>query len=135
MCHLLISLLILLSCCTSYAFREIKATAVQNDSKIVVAGYCKSTQEACPFIARYQPNGLLDESFGIKGKVSVDILPQIEINDLKIMKHDEKILVAGRIDANSISKIVVCRYNASGTNSNNQLTLAMEAVLLNVVLK
>jgi uncharacterized delta-60 repeat protein len=115
MCHLLISLLIFLSCCTSYAFRAIKATAVQNDSKIVVAGYCKSTQEACPFIARYQPNGLLDESFGIKGKVSVDILPQIEINDLKIANHDEKIIVVGRIDVDGVSKVIVCCYNTDGS--------------------
>ncbi len=115
MCHLLISLFIVLSSCTSYAFRVIKATALQTDGKIVVAGFCKSTQEACPFIARYQVNGLLDESFGIKGKVSVDTLPHIEINDLKITNHDEKIIVAGRIDVDGVSKVIVCRYNTDGS--------------------
>ncbi len=98
--------------------------AVQNDGKIVVAGYTGtvdlSTQNDFA-ITRYNPNGTLDNSFDGDGRV---VTPMNNIADDKAMavaiQSDGKIVVAGigRFSTSSYD-VAVARYNSNGSLDNS----------------
>lgn len=85
--------------------------AIQNDGKIVVAGWSQQGTGPSEFTAvRYSPNGALDTSFGGAGIVksgtglaaAVDIAP------------DDKVVVSGRLNDGAAGAAVV-RYNSNGS--------------------
>ena len=52
---------------------EARGVVVQSDGKIVAAGAAKASYRSQDFaLARYNPNGTLDASFGTAGKVTTD---------------------------------------------------------------
>ena len=92
-----------------------ESIAIQPDGKILVAGQVYINR-ACG-IARYNPNGSLDTSFGGDGKVATNFLENDGINALAI-QLDGKIIALGyafnNIDV-STSDFTLARYNPDGS--------------------
>ena len=102
------------------------AADIQPDGKIVVAG--TTSELAGTFyrsyliLARYNPNGSLDQSFGTGGKVVTDIAgTQVEVYALAL-QADGKILVGGttigasaNTDGNQGYNFALVRFNTNGT--------------------
>ncbi|MBN2146562.1 MAG: hypothetical protein JW726_04200 [Anaerolineales bacterium] len=93
------------------------AIALQEDGKIVVAGYTYE-QARTPglgqfALARYNTDGSLDASFGAGGKATTEF-PEATWNDQALslaIQEDGKIVLAGR----SAGYTAVARYNANGS--------------------
>lgn len=104
---------------TSFNPGEDKAygVAVQDDGKIVVAGYTYSTIYGNDFAcARYNNDGTLDTTFGSGGKMTYDL--QVGSDDKAYgmgIQLDGKIVLAGYSDNGSDKAGAVIRINADGT--------------------
>ncbi|HEX5153782.1 MAG TPA: T9SS type A sorting domain-containing protein [Parafilimonas sp.] len=95
--------------------------AIQKDGKIIVAGSIRKWigyMDIYGFaLARYKTNGLLDHSFGDKGKVitaneTVDYIRAATL----ALQADGKILVAGNNISEYFSQVILHRYNTDGAN-------------------
>jgi uncharacterized delta-60 repeat protein len=90
------------------------AIAVQSDGKILLGGSgnvnVKGTTVTQFALARYNPNGTLDNSFGTKGKVLTDMGNNGGIGDMVLLSGG-KILVSGAVG----NHIALARYNSNGT--------------------
>ncbi len=96
---------------TDFGERDfVKEVALQTDGKIIVAGGRSFDYGGTDsfLICRYLPNGMLDESFGDKGKVFDDFG---ECSSL-VIQRDGKILVGGTTSGRSF---IFFRYNSDGT--------------------
>ncbi len=84
--------------------------AIQNDGKIVAAGY--ATAAGFDFIgfalARYNPDGSLDASFGSGGRVTTDFGTAADV----AIQEDGRIVAAGR---NYLGDFALARYNSDGS--------------------
>jgi uncharacterized delta-60 repeat protein len=102
--------------------------AVQPDGKIVAAGRMNprliilDAQDFNFLLARYNPDGSLDTSFGAGGLVSTDFNGNgDDFAHAVVLQPDGKIVVAGQTGAKSTfspltdSSFGVARYNANGT--------------------
>jgi uncharacterized delta-60 repeat protein len=93
------------------------ALVIQPDGKIVAAGE-KGAAPSTFALARYNPNGTLDRSFGRGGKVTTTIASDRGVSDL-VIQPDGKLVAAGsRVEAGSINYDtgpVLVRYNPNGT--------------------
>jgi uncharacterized delta-60 repeat protein len=74
-----------------------KKVAIQPDGKIVVVGYSGNQQDANyqGFVARYLPDGTLDESFGTGGIVGITIVGHETWGESIAIQPDGKILAGG----------------------------------------
>jgi len=99
------------------AYNEINAIALQSDGKIVVAGYADiSGDRGEDFaIARYNPNGTLDTTFGTGGFVLTDFGDTNDQATAIAIQADGKIVVAGIADRTGNKKFALARYNNTGT--------------------
>jgi uncharacterized delta-60 repeat protein len=82
--------------------RTAQASLLQSDGRIVAAG------EGA--IARYLPNGSLDVTFGVDGRVAFPYYARSIA-----IQTDGKLVVAGGTDATNSGNFVVARYLANGT--------------------
>jgi uncharacterized delta-60 repeat protein len=93
------------------ALAQVFAGAIQPDGKIVVAGraFLSPTRFA---VARFNPDGSLDSSFGSGGKVTTDLGIGVshEVDDL-VVQPDGRIVVAGA----GGGYFLLARYNANGS--------------------
>jgi uncharacterized delta-60 repeat protein len=104
--------------------------AVQFDGRIIVVGgapYQSGPLQTSAFkVARYNPDGSLDKSFGTGGKVITDLTGSrsgvsgqtFSVATAVAIQHDNKIVVAGYTDdVNGIYgyRFAVVRYNQNGT--------------------
>lgn len=80
------------------------AVLIQPDGLIVAGGGGGSSADLA--LARYRPDGTLDSTFGIDGKVTTD-LGGIDIVKAMALQSDGKIVVAGRTNDN----FALVRYN------------------------
>ena len=91
--------------------------AIQADGKIVAAGVMSGGNSVSQYaVARYNPDGTLDPTFGTGGQVQTD-LPGIYDNGTDVLIQNGKIVVAGmtgRLTA-SVYDIGLVRYNADGS--------------------
>jgi uncharacterized delta-60 repeat protein len=70
--------------------------AIQSDGKIVTVGYAFNLLTAYDFaLARYNPDGSLDESFGAGGKVATDFGNNSDFAHGVALQKDGKIVVTG----------------------------------------
>jgi uncharacterized delta-60 repeat protein len=107
---------------TEFSTRDdrINDMAIQADGKIVVGGFTTNTLRPSRDIAlaRYNPDGSLDATFGSGGTVITDFNNEGgEINSLAL-QSDGKIVVAGRAATGgdeSSPAFTVARYNADGS--------------------
>jgi uncharacterized delta-60 repeat protein len=86
------------------------ALALQPDGKIVVAGYSDGNFA----VARLQPNGLLDTTFGKGGKSLVDFGGDSDQGNAVALQPDGKIVVAGRTNAGGTYNFAVARLQPNG---------------------
>jgi uncharacterized delta-60 repeat protein len=92
------------------------AGALQPDGKILAGGgkyTSSSTVELA--VVRYQPNGIVDPTFGTSGVVTTNVGTIAEVESL-VVQPDGKIVAAGYVDdgAGNLSMALV-RYDASGS--------------------
>src|SRR5437764_72609 len=103
---------------TSIGSAEAVANAVkiQADNKIVLAGYSGSSTNHDFTLARYNPDGSLDPSFGVNGIV-ISELGLDDYGQAMVIQADGKIVVAGYTAASpgANGKFAVARYNINGT--------------------
>lgn len=88
--------------------------AVQNDGKIVVAGYRTLSGGTSFALLRYENNGSLDNSFGTSGKVITSV-GLIDYGYSTAIQSDGKILVTGTSYISANYDISLLRYNTNGT--------------------
>jgi uncharacterized delta-60 repeat protein len=89
---------------------QANAVALQSDGKLVVVGTAQTNLDRRFAVARYNPNGSLDATFGSGGKLTTDFpQPFVEANAVAL-QPDGKIVVAGSAGGN----FALVRYNPDG---------------------
>lgn len=90
-----------------------RSIAIQQDGKIVVAGYGGFGDFA---LARYNSNGSLDAAFGNAGQVTTDFGATSDFGYAVVLQPDGKIVVAGTANMGSTgSDFALARYNSNGS--------------------
>jgi len=89
-----------------------QALQIQNDGKILIGGYTNVNGENDFLLVRYTPNGLIDLSFGVNGKIVTDVSGNDFVYDMKI-QSDGKILLAGSAFNNNYDFALV-RFTTEG---------------------
>ena len=93
---------------------EGRALAMQSDGKIVAAGQTTNASwtGSAFALARYNPNGTLDGSFGTGGKVTTDFNGQRDAALALAIQSDGKLVVAGEAfsAAGTLSSFALARY-------------------------
>ena len=88
-----------------------RAIAIEDDGDIVVAGASSQPETGWDFaLARYEPDGSLDPSFGQNGRVTTDLGASEGANAL-VLQPDGKLVVAGE----SGGDFALARYNPDGS--------------------
>lgn len=93
-------------------------TAVQADGKVVVVGYI-CTGNYCNVgyvtLTRYNPNGLVDTSFGVGGRVELrDFVSHVLSPDV-LIQPDGKIVVSANVNGRRSRDFALARFNSDGT--------------------
>ena len=91
------------------------SVAIQQDGRIVVAGYSNIGTSVDFALARYNTDGTLDNSFSADGKVTTDFGTGDDSGASVAIQLDGKIVVAG----SSSGDFALARYNTDGTLDNS----------------
>jgi uncharacterized delta-60 repeat protein/uncharacterized repeat protein (TIGR01451 family) len=101
----------------SGGFDEAHVVAIQADDRILVAGWAYFGPFAADFaLARYNPDGSLDSTFGVGGKVSTDLGYNDWAFDLAL-QADGRIVAAGStyLTSPDMSDFALVRYKSDGS--------------------
>ena len=91
------------------------AVAAQGDGKIVVGGFTFDGEKTISFaLARYNPDGRRDSSFGEHGTVITTFRSSISKIQALAIQSDGKILAAGS-SGNGMDDFALARYNTNGS--------------------
>lgn len=108
---------------------EVNGLAIQNDGKILAAGFCRTSVDNQDFcLVRYNQDGSLDTSFGTNGISSLDIRGGNTKDDVAVavlIQSDGKIVLAGYTDANSSTLpyyFALVRLNTDGSKDTSYAT-------------
>jgi uncharacterized delta-60 repeat protein len=89
-----------------------RAVAIESDGDIVVAGTSSQPETGWDFaLARYEPDGGLDPSFGDNGRVTTDFEDVANGINALVVQPDGKLVVAGE----SRGDFALARYDADGS--------------------
>ena len=96
-----------------------RSVALQDDGKIIVGGHVTFTDqdpEINGTICRLTSSGVLDNTFGVNGMISHDILSQWNYMT-QVAIQDEKIILGGMSirSADNARFVTLCRYNPDGS--------------------
>ena len=94
-----------------------RSTAIQNDGKIVSAGYCTINGEIDFAVTRYNNDGSLDNTFGTNGIITTDLLGYNDQAYAVVIQEDGKIIVAGA-SGTGTNDFALVRYNKNGFLDN-----------------
>ncbi|MCB0748645.1 MAG: hypothetical protein KDC90_14385, partial [Ignavibacteriae bacterium] len=94
---------------------EIKSVIIQSDNKIVAAGNSFNGTNYDFSIARYDPTGILDNTFGTDGKVITSFGSLGSGITSIAIQSDEKIIAVG----SSYNSFAIARYSSNGDLDNN----------------
>ena len=94
---------------------EAHCLAIQSDGKIVIAGYNYTEDDSDFALARYNPDGSLDASFGDGGRVITPVGPARDEAYSLAVQSDDKIVVAGWSSNGSDYDFALVRYNSNGS--------------------
>src|SRR5262249_19285229 len=100
---------------------QANGVAIQPDGKIVAAGTAGHTTSSSTLdfaLARYNPDGSLDPTFGSSGKQTTDFFGNQDSAFGLVIQPDGKIVLAGYAhhgDDTSTSDFALARYNIDGT--------------------
>ncbi|MEV6050381.1 calcium-binding protein [Streptomyces sp. NPDC052107] len=89
--------------------------ALQNDGKIVAAGFTNAGGTNDFALARYNTDGSLDTTFGTGGKVITDFGGTIDEAFGVAVQTDGKIVAAGITNAGGTFDFALARYNTNGS--------------------
>lgn len=95
---------------------EAHDAAIQDDGKIIAAGYCVISSNRDFALTRYNSDGALDASFGTGGKIITSAGNTIYG---VAVQPDGMIVAAGSGTKNSVTGIAVARYTADGVLDNS----------------
>lgn len=88
---------------------------IQPDGKIVCVGYVYDGNDYDVILVRFLPDGSYDNSFGIGGKARPDFGQGEDDQAYAIaLQPDGSIVVAGRIDSQNSSNLLLARFTSSG---------------------
>ena len=90
---------------------RVLGVAIQSDGKIVAAGHCYTAQGPAFALARFNPDGSADTSFGSGGKVDTDFFNSGSTGRAVVIQSDGRILLAGA----AIGNFALARYSSDGT--------------------
>jgi uncharacterized delta-60 repeat protein len=107
----------------------VNAIAIQPDGKILAAGYSDNTFNYDFAVARYLPNGTLDNSFGTNGKV-IKNFGSTDFGLAMALLPNGKIVVAGRAYNGQNGDFALVQLNPNGSFDNSFGTAG--AVLANL---
>ena len=96
------------------ANEEALAVAVQPDGKIIVGGYTQFLEEVDYAIARLNPDGSLDGTFGFGGKVTADFGGTKDYGYDMALLSDGGIVICGGIGTENDRAFAIARYTAAG---------------------
>ncbi len=92
-----------------------KSVGIQSDGRIVVTGSFGSYPWADFALARYNPNGTLDTTFDVDGKVTTNF-GGWDLGQAMAIQSDGGIVAAGHTQSSSYAlDFAVARYNANGS--------------------
>ena len=92
------------------------AVAIQTDGKLVVAGWAFTSTDYDFALARYNPDGSLDSTFGSGGRVTTDFAGNADMAFALAIQADGKLVVAGRaFTSTTKSDFALARYNPDGS--------------------
>jgi uncharacterized delta-60 repeat protein len=93
------------------------AIALDADGRILVAGFTFDDTANIDFaVARYLPDGSLDLTFGVNGRVTTDFFGDFDLPNAMAIQTDGKIVLAGSATRRgTVSDLALARYNADGT--------------------
>ena len=115
----------------------INALALQQDGKIVTAGYYGNSGLTNLSVVRYNKNGVIDFSFGNNGVVLLSYFKNKVKGNSIAVQPDGKIVVAGSISQGSVddptSGIMVARLNINGSLDSSFNLTGIKLVRLGVV--
>jgi uncharacterized delta-60 repeat protein len=89
--------------------------ALQSDGKIVESGSCFNGSVWFFCIARFNPDGSLDPSFGSGGKVTEQINGNSSFGESVTIQSDKKIVVVGSATISGLNRFALLRLNQNGT--------------------
>jgi uncharacterized delta-60 repeat protein len=88
---------------------------LQPNGEILVGGDAVTNGTWNFALARYNPNGTLDTTFGSSGMVTTDFAGAADFANGLALQADGKILLAGSAQVGSYSDFALARYNPDGT--------------------
>lgn len=91
-----------------------RALALQPDGKIVVAGYSYEGNRARFTLARLNPDGSLDATFGTAGRVTTEIGDFAAAYAL-VLQPDGRLVAAGSSSTGARTEFALARYNRDGS--------------------
>ncbi len=94
---------------------DASSMVLQNDGKIVVAGYSYNGSNYDFALARYNSDGSLDTSFDGDGKLTTDFGTSIDYAESLVLQNDGKIVVAGSRENGDNWDFALTRYNSNGS--------------------
>ncbi len=95
-----------------------ESVAIQSDGKIVVAGHTSNGSKGEFAVARFNPNGTLDNSFGTSGTAMAQINGSDGTSDFAVsvaVQSDGKIVLGGYTHNSDGYEIALARFNTDGT--------------------
>lgn len=92
--------------------------ALQNDGKIVLAGFTYNNSDTAFAVVRLHPDGTLDNSFDSDGIVKTDFTQKEDVAQSVAIQSDGKIVVAGFSYNGFHRDFAICRYNSNGSLDN-----------------
>ncbi len=95
------------------------AMAIQNDGRIVAAGWTYAATGYDFALVRYNTNGTLDNTFGTAGIVATSITNVYDEAYAVTLQSDGKIVAVGYTGNLSDGNFALLRYNTDGTLDNN----------------
>jgi len=97
---------------------EADAMVIQPDGKIVIAGNAYDGNGYSSMVARFLPNGVLDNSFGTGGSVITVSGTNGSSAKALALQPDGKILVGAQVSVNA-NDMAIIRYNPDGSLDTN----------------
>ena len=95
-----------------------KSLAIQEDGKLIVAGFTYSEDNFCMALLRYDTNGNLDSTFGKNGIAITNIYSSIGKLDL-VLQNDGKIILVGPSKVDNTHHFTMLRFNTNGSLDNS----------------
>ena len=88
--------------------------AIQRDGKFLLAGYTETSGDRAIAVVRYLSSGLIDETFGSRGKQTIQAGQTRSTAWSIAVTEDDKILLAGWADEGGRDVFVTIRLNENG---------------------